>query len=622
MRNSISSEKQTIENLVGKGANKNLATFVIPDFQRPYSWKKEQVKELLVDLTNFVKSEEPEYFLGTIVVYSEDNGRTFNLVDGQQRFTTLYLICRYFHRHLENLHLVERRDLNTRSRLIGELSEILWREIARTGEYDRQDQRFVTNAFNKDQQISLKEILETGRIIEERKTNFQQAYRVIEEFYNEEFGTSELSEIVDYIYKILEQVWLINIETESFESAMQIFETVNARGMRLERHDVYKSRIYKSLNSDVARDEFTTSWNSMNERIITLSKGPFNKSMGIVFDIYAHYLAALDGYVTTSITYSKKYFASNNSEHLTRGYLDGHYEAIVDFLEIIIDREYPDAPENPTAEEWWANFSIMKKLDILLEYYAATPIHCATIFYLHRRHEAYFLEEFDDFLESLLSLVLAGIFNEYTSSTLNATFLNVNRFAVEPTFKVLDSYLMMPPHRTVDSFTKKKNVNRGGTWRKDILVILKTLEYFHFESESLLPKQLEREHIVPMKWTRGYRLVDGPRDLTWKEADRVLGNIGNVTLFEKPLNIRASNDFFSIKKEHYAGSELKMTQSLAASSRDDFNTVDIENRRREIVEAVATVMPSLKTFDSQTSYPDTSARWTRGSGQSRLALDN
>lgn len=608
MRNSISSEKKSIENLVGKGANKNSATFVIPDFQRPYSWEKEQIKELLVDLTNFAKSEEPEYFLGTIVVYSEDNGRTFNLVDGQQRFTTLYLIFRYFHYLLDDLQLVEQRDLNTKIRLIGELSEILWREDGRSGTYDSKDQRFVTNAFNEDQQISLKEILDKGEINKDRKTNFQRAYKVIEKFYNEEFSTLEFSEIVDYIYKILENVWLINIETESFESAMQIFETVNARGMRLEHHDVYKSRIYKSLDSDAARDDFTASWNVMNERVLALSKRPFNKSIGIVFDTYAHYLAALDGYLNTSAYYTRKYFASNNSEHLTRGYLEGHYEAIVDFLEIIIDREYPDAGENPTAEEWWASFDIMKKLDILLEYPTAAPIRCATIFYLHHRHEADFLKEFDGFLESLLALVLAGIFNEHSANTLSSTFMHVNRLAVEPTFKVLDTYLTIPPKDIIDSFTKKKNVNRGRTWRNDILVVLKTIEYFHFESTSLLPKQLEREHIVPIKWNRGYILVDGPRDLSWKEADHVLGNIGNVTLFEKPLNIRASNDFFSIKKEYYADSELKMTQSLAAISRDDFNVVDIENRRREIVEAVAAILPSLNTFESQSSYLDTSER--------------
>lgn len=74
---------------------------MIPDFQRPYSWKKDQVLDMMSDFTDFFRSEDPEYFLGTVVIYTEENGATYSIVDGQQRFTTLFLMLRYFRKYVE-----------------------------------------------------------------------------------------------------------------------------------------------------------------------------------------------------------------------------------------------------------------------------------------------------------------------------------------------------------------------------------------------------------------------------------------------------------------------------------------------------------------------------------------
>ena len=71
--------------------------YTVPDFQREYVWKTENVEKLLQDIfdefydENLTISEGPEYFLGSIVV-CKDSDNIFLLIDGQQRMTTIYLI--------------------------------------------------------------------------------------------------------------------------------------------------------------------------------------------------------------------------------------------------------------------------------------------------------------------------------------------------------------------------------------------------------------------------------------------------------------------------------------------------------------------------------------------------
>ena len=70
--------------------------YTVPDFQREFIWDREQVERLLQDVHDEFYDEEgqlikgSEYFLGSIVVCLADDG-TFNLIDGQQRMTTIYL---------------------------------------------------------------------------------------------------------------------------------------------------------------------------------------------------------------------------------------------------------------------------------------------------------------------------------------------------------------------------------------------------------------------------------------------------------------------------------------------------------------------------------------------------
>ena len=65
--------------------------YTVPDYQREYVWKEEQVEQLLPDITEaFRANRSKDYFVGSVVVYP--NGKAFELVDGQQRMTTFFIL--------------------------------------------------------------------------------------------------------------------------------------------------------------------------------------------------------------------------------------------------------------------------------------------------------------------------------------------------------------------------------------------------------------------------------------------------------------------------------------------------------------------------------------------------
>ena len=94
MATNITVNKQTVWELLRSGQE---TSFLIPEYQRPYSWSEDEIITLFDDLWSFsierTRQDGPKsYFLGCIVSYEEDGKR--QIIDGQQRITSLFLLLR------------------------------------------------------------------------------------------------------------------------------------------------------------------------------------------------------------------------------------------------------------------------------------------------------------------------------------------------------------------------------------------------------------------------------------------------------------------------------------------------------------------------------------------------
>jgi Protein of unknown function DUF262 len=83
----MKAEERTISNILTEQL-----CYEIPPYQRPYSWEKENVQQLLDDIWEAYASNDNEYFIGSIITIERERDRRYEVVDGQQRLTSLNLV--------------------------------------------------------------------------------------------------------------------------------------------------------------------------------------------------------------------------------------------------------------------------------------------------------------------------------------------------------------------------------------------------------------------------------------------------------------------------------------------------------------------------------------------------
>ncbi len=173
---SINVSKQSIRDLLSGGT---AGKFLIPEYQRPYAWTADQVDTLLDDLMEYTDSiEDPdnpdsEYFLGSIVTYR--NGKEREVIDGQQRLTTLFLLLRALYKKLENMDDPQGRDKN----LMQMITPLLWVTPTLTGVPSRDQPLIYSQAISEEGSKTLGVILETGSIPPGADDNYAKNYNLI-----------------------------------------------------------------------------------------------------------------------------------------------------------------------------------------------------------------------------------------------------------------------------------------------------------------------------------------------------------------------------------------------------------------------------------------------------------
>ena len=210
--------------------------YVVPDYQREYVWRAdEHVEKLLQDVYDaYTNDANKEYFVGTTVVF--ENKSELELIDGQQRNTTLFLMLCAFRR------IYRERSLPT---------NVLDKKIA---DVYMDDNGMEKSAYRLVLQYEnstdiLRRIAETPTALDPSKltgSNLRlfEAYNAIYEFINEWKDDQELRNFFMYFYKKLKY---IQIKTPDINDALKIFETINARGAGLNSMDLLKNLIFRQV---------------------------------------------------------------------------------------------------------------------------------------------------------------------------------------------------------------------------------------------------------------------------------------------------------------------------------------------------------------------------------------
>ena len=232
--------------------------FEIPVFQRPYAWEKDQVDELLDDLLFAMRRDEKEdYFLGSVVLIKGDDPSS-QVVDGQQRLTTLtMLLCvlRELAQDSETKDALALRIRQQRDVLSGasEMVRIKLRNQDRDFFYqnvqsDSQMESFLTNA-------------------PKRETDSQERIYENVKRLHQTLGALDIEERQRLASFIIQHCFLVMVQTSDMTSASRIFSVMNDRGLDLSPTDILKAEVIGEIEGSDAQRVYAGKWEDIEQEL-------------------------------------------------------------------------------------------------------------------------------------------------------------------------------------------------------------------------------------------------------------------------------------------------------------------------------------------------------------------
>lgn len=560
MPTTIEVNKLSVEALLGSGKTK---PFVIPEYQRPYAWTDEQVETLFEDLWEFTATSggterEGSYFLGSVVAYENEDGEQ-EIIDGQQRITSLFLLLRAIYTKLVATPVTERTP--EANNFIGKIEPAIWRTNKLTGTVDFKNILLTSRVVNNEGNETLRSILETGNADENAKDNYSKNYRHFQGLFDKHSTENPLM-VYQFIYALLNQAILLPITADTQDTALTIFSTLNDRGLPLSDADIFKAKIYNQLDVDAKKD-FIERWKDLDEQATDA-----DESIQQLFYYNMFYLRALEKDTKTTTPGVRKYYAANKFERL---YKDG----LLDTLFVILNLwKVINKGEEIENEDWSKNKKIRQSLDTLSSYPNEFWKYPVVIYYVCYRNEADFELKFGLFLNKLLMELLTKYLLIPTINAVKPDILKLNSAIVssdKPTFDFKD----------IDTSQLEARIQNPN--RNVVRMLLKALAYEH--QDELLPARWEIEHIFPQKWQTNY-FPDVP-DETIKEK---IEHIGNKLPFEKKLNIVAGNGYFGKKKKEYTASKIIITKAMGTSEIVEWNIDSIMKRDIRVSDSIMALL--------------------------------
>lgn len=518
--------------------------YIVPDYQREYVWNDEQVEQLLFDLLDAYNTDNKKaYFLGTIVTY--DSGSQFELIDGQQRLTTFFVL----------LCAIKRIYIG-----LGEPTSVIDNLVYSPTMNNDGD---VINLYHLQLQYedagNCLELIEKGEgrpnYLTQSGERLFDAFKTIQDFLNERF--SDLASLKKFVVFLLNKTSFIRIETYDIADALKIFETINQRGKGLDPMDLLKNMIFRQVDRSKFK-ELNMNWKSITRSLEKIDEKPLRF---LRYFIMANYDTSgeKDGILREDQIYT---WLTNNNEQC-------HYEEapfqfvqkMAQNVDLYVKCRVPDGTQEGNVH--LKNIALLAgksyKLHLMLMLAASNM-------------NADALAKFKAVLESV---VYYTVINKIATNVTERTFAlwcKDVRNIVTP--EDLDGFVNRTIIPTVNDWkmNNKSNFLRLGlnsmqqyrikfilgkiTAYVDALRLGKTTVE---DLTGYTQTAVEIEHIMPQTCTD-----KASYDLDEEEFAVYIHRLGNLTLLENSINKSIHNDNYANKSVAYKQLKFYITSSLSA----------------------------------------------------------
>ena len=545
--------------------------FLIPDYQRPYAWGEKECQTLWDDLFLFAfpdddcdkfNSDNDEYFLGPIVTFMNDDGKK-EIIDGQQRLTTLMLLLRAFYAKYGKM--MDDKSVKT-SKMI---EQCIWK-TDEFGDPDKTALKIDSEVATDKDKDEFLNILKSGVVNDDDKSAYAGNYRFFQNKINE-FLNAYPAWFSLFPIRLMNNCILLPIEAESQDTALRIFSTLNDRGKPLSDADIFKAQFYKYYSKKGEKDAFIQKWKELEVLCDSIFNPTSGTPMDEIFTRYMYYERAKQGNKSSTTEALRKFYEKNSYALLKN---DQTFENLIDLADFWND------VQNQSVERF--SDRILRRLYVLNYAPNGMWTYFVSVYYMANKDAEGSLDDdsFYEFLNRIIAFIWAyAVTNPGVNALRTPVFAEMINIVNGK--KVTFADFLFQTQQVQNSF-QNYTFSNNRTITKSML----TWWAFQDDNQPLLPIEtvLEIEHIFAKSRQDKEHSLSNSRNL---EA------LGNKALLEKRINIRASDYKFCDKKKYYVGFEnarkqkkegtkIKELTDLATTA-TDFTESDIVQRNAKMI---------------------------------------
>ena len=534
--------------------------FRVPEYQRPYVWTRDEVTELLDDLT-FAQAEKPndEYFLGSIVFQSkradQSEGQKFDendLLDGQQRMTTILMLFAVIRDRLDDVDAKEDcqkciYQKGSKFKKIPERSRLEFPVHPKVQEF--------INEYVKTEDGTKKDCL--GRIANGNDDLSRMAQVILE--MHKFFSSKEIADIERLLDFLLNRVLLIYVSTEVFEDAFRLFMILNNRGVPLRNSDILKSMNLGALDIEEDKGRYAKMWEEAE-----------NELGGDKFELFLNHLRTIlvkeKARKSLLSEFEDKIYAprllkkGKATFQLVERYL-GCYRTVLH------DHNYKQL----------GNFEFHNLVNVMLKGLTATDWIPPVLRYFDR----FKFDRILEFLKKLDNKFSADWISGYTPTPLNTRMNKVIQVidAAETPDEVLESDCFRIDGTLGTLFMDKASDCVYG--KKYVKYLLLKLDYLYQDhSDRMSFEKLSVEHILPQnpsdrsQWVQDF---DRAQRTYW--TDR----LGNLVLISSHKNSEQGRSDYEKKKRRYFEKNITTRpNALRVLQNDRWTLTELEANHNDV----------------------------------------
>lgn len=506
--------------------------FIIPRNQRKYVWEEKQWKELVGDIDYIKKcstnsDDDISHFLGSFVL--QENDSYFEIIDGQQRITTLFMVLSAICVLFNELGSEEEHG-KTRQYLSG--------NIGLKSQYMRLINQNISNvSIIMAQACQYRKCIQTSNLLDktliDKKDDGNKRILNCFEFYYNYFAENyrEIEELI-LIREIVLNMKVIHIASENELDCYDIFEILNARGVDLEESELLKNYIFKYAQPEYPVDRAKEIWTRI-ENNMEICKGNMEQFLAH-FVIYRYYKPTKDEGVFRIIK-------GNTNKNEVNKLLDDILEA----SKIYILFYYPEKVNNIRIEKCLNFFALVnhrqfRPLIMAIfdayekEYYTEKQVENICI-YLKNFLFAYILvmKNSSNLIDTKIHELSQNVYKQHSQTELNQIKIELNKFY--PEFKEFESAFLNI------GFSNKNKKYSNSNNRKRMFYIHSEIEAYEQDTNELICniKECNLEHI--MNDSENYMSTS---------------QVGNILLLSEHINNNMGNASFAEKKKKLERSKL------------------------------------------------------------------